>query len=89
MAPILKRVMPRDQRLILWAALWSLPPKNGSIEMHKIVLLRHGESVWNKENLFTGWTDFDLSERGRVKAKEASLLLKERGYSLDIAFTSC
>jgi len=56
--------------------------------MHKIVLLRHGESVWNKENLFTGWTDVDLSERGREEAKEAGVLLKEQGYSFDIAFTS-
>ena len=56
--------------------------------MHKIVLLRHGDSVWNKENLFTGWTDVDLSERDREEAKEAGLLLKEQGYSLDIAFTS-
>lgn len=55
--------------------------------MHKIVLLCHGESVWNKENLFTSWTDVDLSERGREEAKEAGLLLKEQGYSLDIAFT--
>ncbi len=38
-------------------------PSNGSTEMHKVVLLRHGESVWNKENLFTGWTDVDLSEK--------------------------
>jgi len=56
--------------------------------MHKIVLLRHGESVWNKENLFTGWTDVDLSEKGKEEAKEGGLLLKEQGYSFDIAFTS-
>jgi 2,3-bisphosphoglycerate-dependent phosphoglycerate mutase len=56
--------------------------------MHKIVLLRHGESVWNKENLFTGWTDVDLSEKGREEAKEAGLMLKEQGYTFDIAFTS-
>ena len=43
--------------------------------MHRIVLLCHGESVWNKENLFTGWTDFDLSEGGRVEAKEESHLI--------------
>src|SRR5208283_1682529 len=62
--------------------------KNRSVEMHKIVLLRHGESVWNKENLFTGWTDVDLSDKGRQEAKEAGVLLKEQGYSFDIAFTS-
>jgi len=58
------------------------------VEMHKIMLLRHGESVWNKESLFTGWTDVDLSDRGREEAKEAGLLLKQQGYSFDIAFTS-
>jgi 2,3-bisphosphoglycerate-dependent phosphoglycerate mutase len=56
--------------------------------MKKIVLLRHGESVWNKENLFTGWTDVDLSEQGRVEAKEAGAVLKKEGYSFDVAFTS-
>jgi len=56
--------------------------------MHKVVLLRHGESVWNKENLFTGWKDVDLSDKGRREAKEAGLLLKEQGYSFDVAFTS-
>ena len=47
--------------------------------MHKVVLLRHGESVWNKENLFTGWTDVDLSDKGKQEAKEAGRLLKEQG----------
>jgi 2,3-bisphosphoglycerate-dependent phosphoglycerate mutase len=56
--------------------------------MHKLVLLRHGESVWNRENRFTGWTDVDLSERGRQEAQEAGRLLKEGGYAFDIAFTS-
>lgn len=56
--------------------------------MHKVVLLRHGESVWNKENLFTGWTDVDLSERGIEEAHEAGRLLKEEGYAFDAAFTS-
>jgi 2,3-bisphosphoglycerate-dependent phosphoglycerate mutase len=53
-----------------------------------LVLLRHGESLWNKENLFTGWTDVDLSERGIEEAKEAGRLLKEQGYTFDVAFTS-
>jgi 2,3-bisphosphoglycerate-dependent phosphoglycerate mutase len=52
------------------------------------VLLRHGESTWNKENRFTGWTDVDLSERGREEAKAAGRLLKEGGYVFDIAYTS-
>jgi 2,3-bisphosphoglycerate-dependent phosphoglycerate mutase len=56
--------------------------------MHKVVLLRHGESTWNKENRFTGWTDVDLSERGREEAREAGRLLKEGDYVFDIAYTS-
>jgi 2,3-bisphosphoglycerate-dependent phosphoglycerate mutase len=56
--------------------------------MHKLVLLRHGESAWNKENLFTGWTDVDLSEKGREEAKESGWLLKEQGYTFDLAYTS-
>ncbi len=54
----------------------------------KVVLLRHGESVWNKENLFTGWTDVDLSDRGREEGREAGSGLKEHGFSFDVAFTS-
>ena len=56
--------------------------------MYKVVLLRHGESVWNKENLFTGWTDVDLSEKGKEEAKEAGRVLKEQGFLFDIAYTS-
>ena len=56
--------------------------------MKKLVLLRHGESTWNKENRFTGWTDVDLTERGRAEAAEAGHLLREGGYAFDIAFTS-
>ena len=56
--------------------------------MHKLVLLRHGESTWNQENRFTGWTDVDLSEKGRTEAAEAGRLLKEGGYVFDVAFTS-
>ncbi|MFW9987938.1 MAG: 2,3-diphosphoglycerate-dependent phosphoglycerate mutase [Candidatus Odinarchaeota archaeon] len=56
--------------------------------MYKVVLLRHGESTWNKENKFTGWTDVDLSEKGIQEAKEAAKLLKEGGYTFDIAYTS-
>ena len=54
----------------------------------KLVLLRHGESVWNKENRFTGWTDVDLSENGVKKAENAGKLLKEKGYTFDVSFTS-
>ncbi|MEW6236630.1 MAG: 2,3-diphosphoglycerate-dependent phosphoglycerate mutase [Candidatus Omnitrophota bacterium] len=56
--------------------------------MKKIVLLRHGESVWNQENKFTGWTDVDLSEKGLAEANEAGRLLREGGYQFDIAYTS-
>ena len=56
--------------------------------MYKVVLLRHGESTWNKENRFTGWTDVDLSDKGRQEAAEAGRLLKEGGYTFDVAFTS-
>jgi 2,3-bisphosphoglycerate-dependent phosphoglycerate mutase len=56
--------------------------------MHTVVLLRHGESTWNRENRFTGWTDVDLSERGLDEAREAGRLLREGGYVFDIAYTS-
>ncbi len=56
--------------------------------MKKLVLLRHGESVWNKENRFTGWTDVDLSEKGLVEAEKAGQVLKEEGFKFDIAYTS-
>jgi 2,3-bisphosphoglycerate-dependent phosphoglycerate mutase len=54
----------------------------------KIVLLRHGESIWNRENRFTGWTDVDLSEKGAEEARDAGRVLKQDGYTFDIAFTS-
>ena len=54
----------------------------------KLVLLRHGESEWNKENRFTGWTDVDLSENGIKEAQSAGKLLKEKGYTFDVSFTS-
>ncbi|MHA2038283.1 MAG: 2,3-diphosphoglycerate-dependent phosphoglycerate mutase [Promethearchaeota archaeon] len=56
--------------------------------MYKLVLLRHGESKWNKENRFTGWTDVDLSEKGVQEAEDAAKQLKKEGYNFDIAFTS-
>lgn len=56
--------------------------------MYKLVLLRHGESTWNKENRFTGWTDVDLSDKGVEEAREAARVLKEQGYGFDVAFTS-
>jgi 2,3-bisphosphoglycerate-dependent phosphoglycerate mutase len=56
--------------------------------MHKVVLLRHGESTWNKENLFTGWTDVDLSEKGVQEAHEGGRVLLKEGYTFDLAYTS-
>lgn len=56
--------------------------------MYKLVLLRHGESVWNKENRFTGWTDVDLTEQGMTEARSAGKILREEGYDFDIVFTS-
>ncbi len=55
---------------------------------HTLVLLRHGESTWNKENRFTGWTDVDLSDKGKEEARSAGKVLKENGFVFDIAFTS-
>lgn len=57
--------------------------------MNKIVLLRHGQSVWNRDNRFTGWTDVDLSQRGIDEARNAGSTLKEAGFEFDLAFTSC
>lgn len=56
--------------------------------MHKLVLLRHGESEWNRENRFTGWTDVELSEKGVEEARTAGEILKGEGYVFDIAYTS-
>jgi 2,3-bisphosphoglycerate-dependent phosphoglycerate mutase len=56
--------------------------------MKKIVLLRHGESAWNKENRFTGWTDVDLTDKGRAEARLAGQLLRDAGFAFDIAYTS-
>jgi 2,3-bisphosphoglycerate-dependent phosphoglycerate mutase len=56
--------------------------------MYRVVLLRHGESTWNKENRFTGWTDVDLSEKGVGEAQAAGRLLREGGFDFDIAYTS-
>ncbi len=56
--------------------------------MHKLVLLRHGESTWNLENRFTGWTDVDLSERGLAEAAEAAQLLQDEGFDFDLCYSS-
>jgi 2,3-bisphosphoglycerate-dependent phosphoglycerate mutase len=56
--------------------------------MHKVVLLRHGESTWNRENRFTGWTDVDLTDKGRAEARTAGELLRANDFAFDVAFTS-
>jgi 2,3-bisphosphoglycerate-dependent phosphoglycerate mutase len=56
--------------------------------MHKLVLMRHGESQWNLDNRFTGWTDVDLTDKGRAEAKAAGELLRREGFGFDIAYTS-
>jgi 2,3-bisphosphoglycerate-dependent phosphoglycerate mutase len=56
--------------------------------MHRLVLLRHGESTWNKENRFTGWHDVDLSDKGREEAQEAGRLMAEQKFEFDVAYTS-
>lgn len=56
--------------------------------MQKLVLVRHGQSIWNLENKFTGWTDVSLSENGIKEAKDAGIILKEKGYTFDLAYTS-
>jgi 2,3-bisphosphoglycerate-dependent phosphoglycerate mutase len=58
------------------------------VRMHKLVLIRHGQSEWNKENRFTGWKDVDLSEQGKQEAAAAGKLLKSEGYTFDEAYTS-
>jgi 2,3-bisphosphoglycerate-dependent phosphoglycerate mutase len=64
-------------------------PRTGKPQpMKKIVLLRHGESVWNKENRFTGWTDVDLSDKGLQEAREAGKVLREAGFAFDVAHGS-
>lgn len=56
--------------------------------MYKVVLLRHGESIWNMENRFTGWTDVDLSDKGREEARQGGVALKKEGFVFDVAYTS-
>jgi 2,3-bisphosphoglycerate-dependent phosphoglycerate mutase len=57
--------------------------------MTTLVLLRHGESTWNRENRFTGWTDVDLSERGLAEAADAGRLLRDGGYAVDLPTRRC
>ena len=65
-----------------------MPNLQGGTCMYKVVLVRHGESTWNKENRFTGWTDVDLSEKGIEEARKGGRVLKEKGFTFDFAYTS-
>jgi 2,3-bisphosphoglycerate-dependent phosphoglycerate mutase len=58
------------------------------LSMHRLVLIRHGQSQWNLDNRFSGWADVDLTEQGRAEAREAGLLLQDEGYRFDVAHTS-
>ena len=62
--------------------------KNSFSSAYRLVILRHGESVWNKENRFTGWKDVELSEEGIHEAKKAGQVLKEKGFKFDLVYTS-
>ena len=74
----------REKRFtVAWARDLLRPPKPG-----KLVLVRHGESTWNRNATFTGWTDVDLSERGEREVEHASRLLLEAGISVDVCYTS-
>jgi len=57
-------------------------------KVHRVVLVRHGESTWNKENMFTGWHVVPLSEHGKIEAVEAGQMLKDKGFTFDVAYTS-
>ncbi len=57
-------------------------------KVHRVVFVRHGESTWNKENIFTGWQDVPLSEHGVEEAIEAGRMLREKGFTFDVAYTS-
>ena len=61
---------------------------NYPVTMYKLVLMRHGESTWNLDNRFTGWTDVDLTDKGRSEARHAGTMLREAGFSFDLAYTS-
>lgn len=62
--------------------------KQDGVNYRQLVLLRHGESEWNKENLFSGWTDVDLSDLGKEEVQKAGKILKEQGFTFDVAYTS-
>src|SRR5262249_51384168 len=61
---------------------------DAGVTVYRLVVLRHGESTWNEENRFTGWTDVDLTEKGRTEAREAGRLMRAEGFTFDLAFTS-
>jgi len=82
------RVLPVLKTRFFSSEFHTIAASGAALTMHKLVLMRHGESQWNLENRFTGWTDVDLTDLGREQARQAGLLLKKEGYSFDVAFTS-
>src|SRR3954454_3963413 len=79
---------PASSRLLRRKSTNSTEADHYNSRMHKLILLRHGESDWNRENRFTGWTDVDLSATGVEEARRAGRILLDRGFSFDAAFTS-
>src|SRR3954452_18205686 len=79
---------PASSRLLRRKSTNSTEADHYNSRMHKLVLVRHGESDWNRENRFTGWTDVDLSEKGREEAREGGQVLKREGFTFDVAYTS-
>src|SRR5690606_34031864 len=75
----------QNQSIIKWSEIINFQV---TFTMYKLVLMRHGESQWNLENRFTGWTDVDLTELGREQARKAGELLKEKGFEFDLAYCS-
>lgn len=65
-----------------------ISPSSTELDAHKLVLVRHGESTWNDLNIFTGWADADLNEKGKGEALAGGKLLKEGGFTFDVAYTS-
>jgi 2,3-bisphosphoglycerate-dependent phosphoglycerate mutase len=85
---IFPRVLPTFSRIITPRLLMSSTSTSASSAPHRLVLVRHGESQWNRENRFTGWTDVDLAETGIAEAHAGGKMLRDAGFQFDVAYTS-